>query len=78
MKNNSEHLIGGRYPMCKDQPAQIDCRNGFCKYHNNGTCTNVSPAITLNVYSACYDDVKLSAKCWSFEEKEKPVSPSNI
>jgi hypothetical protein len=39
----------GRYPMCKDQLAQIDCRNVACKFHDNkGNCTNVSPAITLN------------------------------
>jgi hypothetical protein len=38
-----------RYPMCDDQPAQIDCRITDCCYHNNqGACTNVSPAITMN------------------------------
>lgn len=39
-----------RYPMCKDQSAQIDCRVKSCTwYEPNGICcTNVSPAITLN------------------------------
>lgn len=38
-----------RYPMCKDQLAQIDCLNTDCKYNNGGgQCGNVSPAITLN------------------------------
>lgn len=69
MKNNGEHLVDGRYPMCKDQPAQIDCRNKFCKFHKDGSCTNVSPAITLNIYSACSGTVNLTANCWSFEEK---------
>ena len=40
---------GQRYPMCKDQPAQIDCRVTTCKYYvGAGYCTNISPAITLN------------------------------
>lgn len=40
---------GLRYPMCKDQPAQIDCRNTKCKFYKGaGKCSNVSPAITLN------------------------------
>lgn len=72
MSDNAEHLVNGRYPMCNDQPAQIDCRNHFCKFHNNGTCTNVSPAITLNIHSACSGQVNLWAQCWSFEEKETP------
>ena len=46
-----------RYPMCEDQPAQIDCRNTECLYHINGKCKNISPAITL---------VKGSATCWSY------------
>jgi hypothetical protein len=37
-----------RYPMCADQPAQIDCRVTSCRFYRKGTCTNVSPAITLN------------------------------
>lgn len=36
-----------RYPMCKDQPAQIDCRVVECQFHNGGACSNVSPAIAL-------------------------------
>ncbi len=38
-----------RYPMCKDQPAQVDCHVKDCPFHlNEGQCSNVSPAITLN------------------------------
>jgi len=40
--------IDGRYEMCSDQPAQIDCRLTSCRHHNNAACTNVSPAITLD------------------------------
>jgi hypothetical protein len=37
-----------RYDMCEDQPAQIECRNLNCKWHDNkGTCQNISPAISL-------------------------------
>ncbi len=36
------------YPMCKDQPAQVDCRVEDCPFHLPGQCSNVSPAITLN------------------------------
>lgn len=37
------------YPMCEDQPAQIDCRIDDCIfYKGSGKCSNVSPAITLN------------------------------
>jgi hypothetical protein len=39
----------GRYPMCEDQPAQIDCRNDMCKWHSETKCTNISPAITIYV-----------------------------
>lgn len=46
--------------MCEDQPAQIDCRLGDCKYHKDAKCTNVSPAITLNPNGAFV--------CWSKEE----------
>lgn len=38
-----------QYPMCQDQPAQIDCRVEACVYYcGSGQCSNVSPAITLN------------------------------
>ncbi|MHA2274210.1 MAG: hypothetical protein ACXAC2_00485 [Candidatus Kariarchaeaceae archaeon] len=41
--------MNNRYPMCDDQPAQIDCRVTQCKYYGSaGKCTNISPAITLN------------------------------
>lgn len=53
-----------RYEMCEDQPAQIDCRNIKCIYHKEGSCTNVSPAITIN------DD---SVTCWSKKEKTLEV-----
>lgn len=53
-----------RYEMCNDQPAQIDCRNTKCIYHKEGSCTNVSPAITINGKSAV---------CWSMEEKNLQV-----
>lgn len=54
-----------RYPMCKDQPAQIDCRREHCKWHKNANCTNISPAITLQHEKAV---------CWSFEEDVYYVS----
>jgi len=47
-----------RYPMCKDQQAQIDCRVTTCRFNAGaGQCTNVSPAITLNTDK--------SFVCWS-------------
>jgi hypothetical protein len=47
-----------RYPMCKDQLAQIDCRVTTCRFNAGaGQCTNVSPAITLNTDK--------SFVCWS-------------
>jgi len=50
-----------RYPMCKDQPAQIDCRKDWCLFWRKGSCKNISPAITLN-QDGTY-------RCWSYEEK---------
>lgn len=50
------------YPMCKPQPAQIDCRLTHCKYRNLDTCTNSQPAITLNQGGNFH--------CWSFELKD--------
>lgn len=49
-----------RYLMCEDQPAQIDCRRETCIYHQNASCTNSSPAITLNSdgSSACWSSVE--------------------
>lgn len=52
-----------RYPMGKDQPAQIDCRVTTCLFHRNAKCTNVSPAITLNPSGKFV--------CWSKEEKDE-------
>jgi hypothetical protein len=47
-----------RYLLCNDQPAQIDCRDGTCRFNAGaGKCTNVSPAITINSNSTC--------TCWS-------------
>lgn len=38
-----------RYNMSNDQNAQIDCRITNCKfYKGSGTCSNISPALTLN------------------------------
>ena len=38
-----------RYPMCDEQPAQIDCRISSCMFYAGaGSCTNPAPAITLN------------------------------
>jgi hypothetical protein len=37
-----------RYPLCKDQLAQIDCRKTECPFHEDGKCNNSSPAITLH------------------------------
>lgn len=54
-------IVPNRYPMCKDQPAQIDCRNTSCVFHSNGSCQNVSPAITLNQDKTFV--------CWSKKEK---------
>jgi hypothetical protein len=51
-----------RYPMCNDQPAQIDCRVKNCIYHSgNGDCENISPAMTL-LNSGHFN-------CWSFMSK---------
>lgn len=53
-----------RYPMCKDQPAQIDCRNIECKFHQDSKCINVSPALTLTGSGN-----SMHVTCWSFEQK---------
>lgn len=56
------------YPMCKSQPAQIDCRIEECKYHVNAECTNPSPAITLNPKQDG-DSLHGAFTCWSMERK---------
>lgn len=56
---------GERYPMCKDQPAQLDCRMTSCRYHQDGQCVNVSPAITLQSEGYFY--------CWSMETADAPL-----
>ena len=49
-----------RYPMCKDQPAQIDCRETDCRYHVGCNCTNTSPAITIgNGMFHCWSKAKI-------------------
>jgi hypothetical protein len=62
--SRAKEMQGPRYPMCKDQPAQIDCRVDKCKYYTGaGACSNVSPAITLNA--------NRTFVCWSKDiEKE--------
>ncbi len=50
-----------KYPMCKDQSAQIDCRLTDCRFHRETACRNPSPAITLNPDQAFY--------CWSFSKR---------
>ena len=58
-----------RYPMCTDQPAQIDCRRAACQYHGVGDgCTNSSPAITLKEDS-------YHVTCWSFKVREPHPEP---
>lgn len=47
-----------RYPMCQDQPAQIDCRVEECAYYRGSLkCANTSPAITLSAWGGYV--------CWS-------------
>ena len=57
-----------RYPMCKDQPAQIDCRRADCIYQNKGQCSNISPAITLND--------KSTFVCWSYKDAKGEAEPN--
>jgi hypothetical protein len=53
-----------KYPMFKEQLAQIDCRFTKCKYYKGaGNCSNISPAITLN------ED--RTYVCWSKIEKQQ-------
>lgn len=53
-----------RYPLGKDQLAQIDCRKDDCIFQERGQCHNISPAITLNPSG--------TVVCWS-EETEKTI-----
>lgn len=50
-----------KYPMCKDQPCQIDYRVTTCQYYSDSKCINIAPAITLN------EDKTFV--CWSEESK---------
>lgn len=54
-----------RYLMCADQPAQIDCRIEECVFHKHGSCTNVSPAITLNQngFFTCWSEIIRCTYC---------------
>jgi len=62
-----------RYPMCADQPAQIDCRRSHCRFHDGaGKCTNSSPAITLNGPPTMNNE---KGVCWSYEECEPKPEP---
>ena len=57
-----------RYPMCSNQDAQIDCRRTKCRFYKGaGTCSNVSPAITLNPDKSCV--------CWSEEFVDEVKEP---
>jgi hypothetical protein len=47
-----------RYPLCQDQPAQIDCRDEKCFHYSQGNCLNISPALTLLPMG--------KFTCWSF------------
>jgi hypothetical protein len=53
-----------RYPMCKDQPAQIDCRQIDCVCHYDGACHNCAPAITFN-------GDQMKSICWTYKSKNK-------
>ena len=46
-----------KYPMCKEQPAQVDCRVTDCIYHTGTACNNLAPAITLHIGEKFH--------CWS-------------
>ena len=50
-----------RYPLSKDQLAQIDCRKDDCIFQERGQCHNISPAITLNP--------DRFGVCWSHQTK---------
>lgn len=64
-----------RYNMCKDQPAQIDCRNITCVHHADGACKNISPAISLIVPNSTTTDNgrKMTATCWSYSPKNVKI-----
>jgi len=59
-----------RYPIYKDQPAQITCHRNDCVFNNDCRCSNISPAIIL------YSEINTWGKfndydwvCRSFKEK---------
>ena len=60
------------YPMGKQQPAQIDCRREYCKYHMYGRCTNPAPAITLNGPPSMTNE---KGVCWSHKDREPEPEP---
>lgn len=56
--DDKKNCTNKRYSMCKDQPAQIDCRVESCLFScGGGQCSNISPAITLNPNGVAF--------CWS-------------
>ena len=67
-KSDPERL----YPMGKQQPAQIDCRREYCKYHMYGRCTNPAPAITLNGAPSMTNE---KGVCWSYKERWPEPEP---
>ena len=68
-----EQVYPDRYPMCADQPAQIDCRRSRCRFHNSaGECTNPAPAITLNGPPSMTNE---KGVCWSYQEREPEPAP---
>ena len=60
------------YPMGKQQPAQIDCRREYCRYHMYGRCTNPAPAITLNGPPSMTNE---KGVCWSYKDREPRQEP---
>lgn len=71
-----EPINGTRYRMCKDQPAQIDCRETKCRFYAGaGTCINVSPALVLNEDSSFWCK-SLEPKDDQVVEAPKPTEPT--
>ena len=70
VNNACDEFNKKRYLMCKDQPAQIDCRITSCKWHKDGSCHNISPAIKLND--------NLSANCYSFDNPNRTYATGGI
>lgn len=54
-----------KYPICKQQPAEIDCRVTDCIYHA-GACKNLAPTITLHKDKEFH--------CWSCSQNIVPIA----